>query len=100
MDDRSELQHSFDPRTWKQESPDEEGAARPPGRSRAARGGAAAPPFFLAAATAMGILSVGAATAFLTRAEAPATEVAAALEPAAGEIEQGDAGASVAGEQP
>lgn len=98
MDDRDELRQSFDPRTWMQDSEDEENEVAPARRRTRAAPAAARPPFFLALATAIGIFSVGAAGAFLTRADSPAaTEVAAALEPVA---DESGAGASVAGEQP
>lgn len=100
MIDRDPLHQSFDPRTWMGGTPDEAAIdARSADRSRAPSKPVARPPFFLAAATAAGILSMGAAAAFFSRGDAASTtQVAAALETAGSE--SGDAGASIAGDQP
>ena len=99
MTDRDELDQSFDPRTWTQAA-DEEGVASPK-RARVAPARAERPPFFRAGAVAVAILSLGAAAAFMARPDTPTgTEMAAALDETGGELDDGDAGASVAGDQP
>lgn len=98
MDDRDPLDQSFDPRTWMLGSAEDTGDTAPAKRDRFKAKRMARPPFFRAGATAVGILSLGATAAFLSRPDsATATQVAAALEH---EDSDAGAGASVAGDQP
>lgn len=96
-----ELEQSFDPRTWTSETGEDCGKKSARSRPGRAPETSPRPPFALAALAAVGIFSVGAAAAFVTRADVPAeTQIAAGLETSGGAAEDGAAGASLAGDQP